>query len=149
MFLFDSRTHPNLPGQPFCLNKFHLHIQYVIMKKKNVLEILGRGDFCSRIMMRLKGRICKNNSFTWEGMSIHKTKYLPTRAQFLRLNFHSTLKKKKKLSDQWTVGSVSRPTFPSFLLYLSISKFAPTNSSNSEQILVISKTYHSRSEKIN
>lgn len=58
VFLFDSRTHPYLPGQPLCLNKFHPDIQYV-KKKKNVVKIPGRGYFCSRIKMRYAGGIAQ------------------------------------------------------------------------------------------
>lgn len=35
VFFLDSRTHYSLLGQPFFIDEFHLHIQY-IMKKENI-----------------------------------------------------------------------------------------------------------------
>lgn len=111
VFLFASRTHPNLPGQPFCLHKLHPDIQYV-QKKKHVVKILGRGYFSSRIKMRFTGGICKNDSFTQERTSIRMTKYLPTKAQFLRVQF--SLNSQKIHKWEWLVhsGSVSLDFLP-------------------------------------
>lgn len=96
----------------------------ILQKMKNALKIVGRGHLHFGIKRSNKSWICKRElSFTKEG-AISKIKYLPTKLQFLRLNFYQTLWNYTKA--EWPINSGS------LFFYLFISQIILFDSSDSK-----------------
>lgn len=96
----------------------------ILQKMKNALKIVGRGHLHFGIKRSNKSWICKRElSFTKEG-AISKIKYLPTKLQFLRLNFYQTLWNYTKA--EWPINSGS------LFFYLFISEIILFDSSDSK-----------------